>query len=360
MSKVTIRDVAKLAGVGVGTVSRVINGSTAVRPATRARVKRAIERLGYRPNPSAQRLSRGRTHTIGVIAPFLIADSFIHRLRGIESVLRDSEYDLVLFNVNWHQSRDRTFYHLPGPERLDGLIIISIAPTEGEVAQIQSTGLPVVLVDSVHPKLHYVGIDDVAGGELATQHLLFYNHRRIAFVSDFIEPTGGDNSHNASNQDRLAGYQIALAEAGIPATPAYVCQGGRGAQSARRLTQELLSLPEPPTAIFAATDLKAIAVISTAEEMGVSVPDELSVIGYDDVEMAEYVNLTTIRQPLFESGVWGARLLLQLIDSPTPELQQTLLPIELVIRKTTARVPLAAAAESQQPTAPTLYRSHSG
>ena len=335
MAKTTIRDVAKQAGVGVGTVSRVINARSAVSPNTRQRVLDAIEELDYRPNPSAQRLSRGRSHTIGVIAPFFIADSYIHRLQGIESVLNKTDYDMVLFNVENQVQRTRIFESLPGTERIDGLILISLMPTEIEADRLLSTGIPVVLVDAVHPRLSYVAIDDVAGAELAVQHLLYLGHRRIGFVSDYI---GDPNSFNSSNRDRLSGYQIALSDSGLGIEPAYLGHGERGAQSAKALARQLLSLKHPPTAIFAANDLKAIAVISAAEEMGLNVPEDVSVIGYDDVEIAEYVNLTTIRQPLFNSGKSGIELLLHLIDNPQTKSRQTLLPIELVIRQTTARV----------------------
>lgn len=335
MAKATIRDVARQAGVGVGTVSRVINASSAVSPKTRQRVLVAIEELDYRPNPSAQRLSRGRTHTIGVIAPFFIADSYIHRLRGIEAILKDTEYDLVLFNVENQMQRHRIFQNLPGSERIDGLILISLTPTEAEAQQLLHSGVPVVLIDALHPKLNYVAVDDVAGGELAAQHLLYLGHTKIGFISDFIDDP---DAFNSSNRDRLAGYQIALADAGMMIELPYLAHGERGAQSAKALTRQLLSLSCPPTAIFAANDLKAIAVIASAEEMGFNVPDELSVIGYDDIEIAEYLNLTTIRQPLFDTGMEGVKLLLHLIDTVEKNSRQVLLPIELVIRQTTAPV----------------------
>jgi DNA-binding LacI/PurR family transcriptional regulator len=333
--KATIRDVAKQAGVGVGTVSRVINASKSVSPTTRQRVLDAIEALDYRPNPSAQRLSRGRSHTIGVIAPFFIADSYIHRLRGIESILETTDYDLVLFNVENQMQRARIFENLPGSERIDGLILISLMPTEDEAKRLSSIGIPVVLIDALHPRLSYVAIDDIAGAELAVQHLLYLGHRRIGFISDYISDP---NAFNSSNRDRLSGYQIALSDAGLSLDAAYLGHGERGAQSAKALTRQLLSLALPPTAIFAANDLKAIAVIAAAKEMGLNVPGDLSVMGYDDVEIAEYVNLTTIRQPLFDSGVRGIELLLHLIGNPGAERQQMLLPIELTIRQTTAQV----------------------
>lgn len=335
VAKATIRDVAKQAGVGVGTVSRVINASSAVSPETRQRVLVAIEELDYRPNPSAQRLSRGRTHTIGVIAPFFIADSYIHRLRGIQSLLENTEYDLVLFNVENQTQRRRIFQNLPGSERIDGLILISLTPTEQEAHKLLNIGVPVVLIDAFHPHFNYVTVDDVAGGELAAQHLLYLGHTKIAFVSDFIDDP---DAFNSSNRDRLAGYQIALTDAGMAIDVPYLAHGQLGAQSAKALTRQLLSLQDPPTAIFAANDLKAIAVISAAEEMGFHVPDELSVIGYDDIEIADYLNLTTIRQPLFDTGLEGVKLLLNLIDDVEKTTYQTLLPIELVIRQTTAPV----------------------
>jgi len=331
VASVTIRDVAERAGVGVGTVSRVLNDHPSVRESTRQRVLQAIEELHYTPNPLARRLSLGKTLTIAVIVPFFTRPSFVERLRGIEYVLADSEYDLILFNVETTARRDEYFHTVPRRERIDGLLIISLSPRDAEVAHFLQAGVPTVLVDARHPQLNRVVIDDVNGGYMATQHLISLGHRRIGYVSDQLE-----NPFNfVSSRDRYEGYRQALAEAGIRFRPDYHRQGPHGREKARTMALELLQLPEPPTAIFAASDTQAIGVLEACRDMGLRVPEDISVIGYDDIEVAEYLALTTIRQPLFASGVEGVELLLNSIAQTSDTSQQITLPVNLVVRATT-------------------------
>jgi DNA-binding LacI/PurR family transcriptional regulator len=328
----TIRDVAKRAGVGVGTVSRVLNEHPSVRDGTRQKVLSAIDELDYTPNPIARRLSLGKTLSIAVIVPFFTRPAFIERLRGIEYALADSEYDLILFNVETTTRRDDTFRTVPRRERVDGLLILSLSPSDSDVDRFLQAGVPTVLVDTRHPRLSRVVSDDVAGGRMATQHLIVLGHRRIGFVGDQL-----DNAFNfVSSHDRYQGYHEALAEAGIPFRPEYRRQGEHGREEARQMARALLALPDPPTAIFAASDTQAFGVLEATQDAGLQVPKELSVIGYDDIEIAEYLHLSTIRQPLFASGVEGVELLLESIANPPPAPHRVLLPVELVVRGTTA------------------------
>ncbi len=196
-------------------------------------------------------------------------------------------------------------------------------------------GVPTVLIDAHHPRLSRVVIDDVAGGQMATQHVIDLGHRKIGFVSDQLE-----NPFNfVSSRDRYQGYRRALAEADVPFRPEYHQQGEHGRQEAREMARALLSLPDPPTAIFAASDTQAIGVLEAARDAGLKVPEDLSVIGYDDIEIAEYLHLTTIRQPLFALGVEGVELLLDSIATPPSTPRRVLLPIELAVRHTTAPPP---------------------
>jgi DNA-binding LacI/PurR family transcriptional regulator len=329
---VTIRDVAEHAGVGVGTVSRVLNENPSVSDATRQKVLAAIETLDYTPNPIARRLSLRKSLAIAVVVPFFTRPVFTERLRGVEYVLADSEYDLILFNVETTTKRDAYFQDVPRRERFDGLLVVSLSPRNGEVEHFLEAGVPTVLVDARHPGLSRVVIDDVAGGRLATQHLIELGHRRIGFVGDQLE-----NPFNfVSSRDRYEGYRQALAEAGIPFRAEYHAQGEHGREQARRMASDLLALREPPTAIFAASDTQAFGVLEATQDAGLKVPEDLSVIGYDDIEIAEYLHLTTIRQPLFASGVEGVELLFETIANPPPAPRRILLPVELVVRGTTA------------------------
>lgn len=325
----TIAEVARHAGVGVATVSRVLNGSPAVRDETRQRVLDAIADLGYAPNPAARALSTGRTLSIGVVAPFFTRPSVMERLRGVSHVLGGAGYRLVLFDVERPGQDSELFRTLPGS--LDGLLSISLCPLDTDLARFEAAGMPVVLVDHPDQRLPGVYTDDVAGGRLATEHLLALGHRRIAFL--------GDLEHNyhgfTSSAMRRTGYEQALAAAGFALDPELVRRAAHGREPAAALTRDLLAMKRPPTAIFAASDTQAIGVLEAAEALGADVPGDLSVVGYDDIELARYAGLTTVAQPLKESGVRGAELLLAALDGAATGGSQ--LPVELVIRWTTAR-----------------------
>lgn len=332
MASATIRDVARLANVGIATVSRVLNGSPAVSEATRQKVLAAIEDLDYTPNPIARRLSLGRTLTIAVVVPFFTRPSFVERLRGVEQTLANSEYDLVLYNVESITQRDIYFKTLPRRERVDGLLIISLSPDDDQVKRFLDSEVPTVLVDAYHPLLSRAIIDDVSGGYLATQRLIELGHRKIAYLSDYLE-----NPFNfVSSRYRYEGYRRALKEAQIPFRPEYHQQGEHGRLEAYHMAKQLLTLPDRPTAIFAASDTQAIGVLEAAQELGLNIPQDLSIIGYDDIEVAEYLNLTTIRQPLFDSGMAGVNILLNALETPQEEPQEVCLPISIVERQTTA------------------------
>ena len=333
MAGVTIRDVAKKAGVGVGTVSRVLNENPSVSKATREKVQTAIAELKYEPSPIARRLSLGKTMTIGVITPFFTRSSYVERLRGVESVLSQSEYDFIIYNVETVDRRDQYFQQIPRRERIDGLMIMSLSPTDEDVARFISAGIPTVLVDASHPQMSQVVIDDVEGGYKASTHLITLGHRRIGYISDFMRSTP---FHFTPVQDRYRGYRKALADANIPFIPEYYKQAELSEQEAQRMTAEVLSLPKPPTALFVYSDTQALGALRAAQEMGVDVPEQLSIIGYDDIQLAEYLNLTTVRQNLFLSGVKGAELILTAVSGHSTTPQRIVLPTELVQRRTTA------------------------
>ena len=305
-----IRDVAARAGVGVGTVSRVLNDAPGVADATRQRVRAVMDELGYRPSSTARNLSLGRTQTLGVVAPFFTSPSVVERLRGIDDVIGDSAYDLTLFNIETLEQRHAALRRFARRTRIDGVIVISLPLTTAEVRAMARDGLPAVLVDAASSQLPHVAIDDVAGGAIATRHLLDAGHGRIAFVGDVKEIGFGF----ASSERRLEGFQAALHDAGVALAPAYVKRGPFGRASASRLARQLLALRRRPTAIFAASDVQAFGVLDAAARAGLAVPEDLSVIGFDDIELASAIGLTTVRQPLRESGQAGARLLLSALD----------------------------------------------
>jgi len=328
----TIRDVARHAGVSAATVSRVLNDSPLVLEPTRERVQASVAELGYRLNATARNLSIGRAMAIGVVVPFFTAPSVIERLRGVVERLgrgERREYDLMLFDVE--APEQRPFEQLVGGDRVAGLLIISLSISDAEVAALARDELPAVLVDATHPGLPRVVIDNVRGGELAAEHLLARGHRRIGFVGDHP-----DNPYGfTSSEDRRLGFQAALGRAGVSYDHALERVGSHGREPAGELAQTLLLLPEPPTAIFAASDLQAIGVLKAAERLGVRVPEQLAVIGFDDVDLAEIVGLTTIHQPLREGGALAADLLLAAIEDGPGAPVETSQALSVIERRTT-------------------------
>jgi DNA-binding LacI/PurR family transcriptional regulator len=331
----TIRDVARKAKVGVGTVSRVLNESPSVREETRQRVLAVIEELDYTPNPIARQLSTGQTLTIGVILPYLTMPSYIERLRGVQNRLANSKYDLVLFAIENPAQRDAYFENLSLNSKVDGVLLISLPPNDDQADHLSKTNIPTVLIDAYHPDLCCVYPDDVEGGRIATRHLIELGHRKIAYLSDHLR-----TPFHPSMRLRYQGYRETLKAANIPFDPKYQIEGDRGRIQARVMARKLLSLDDPPTAIFAACDTQAIGVIDAATEMGIRVPEDLSVIGYDDIRDAAYVELTTIDQHLVKSGVDGATMLFELLKEPQKSRPwQEILSVDLVVRGSTQPPP---------------------
>lgn len=343
---VTIADVAARAGVGAGTVSRVLNDSPRVSASTRARVVAAIEALDYRPNPLAQGLSRGRCQTLGVVVPFFTHASAIERLRGVVAALDGSRYDLVLFNVETPVHRDEHFATLTRRDRADGLLIMSLPPAPGSVERLAGAGVPVVLLDAQGPGVPAVLTDDVEGGRLATRHLIELGHERIAFIGDEHDNPLGF----IAGRRREQGYRDTMAQAGLPIPEGYVAHGPHVRSVARDLAERLLARPDRPTAVFASSDTQALGALEAARAAGFDVPGDVSVVGFDDVEVSSYAGLTTVRQPLYESGRLGARILLDALEGEDlPEVREHRLELELVERSTTAPPPARAQAAPKIP-----------
>jgi DNA-binding LacI/PurR family transcriptional regulator len=333
---VTIRDVAREAGVSVATASRALNGKAVVNPRTRDRILSVMAELGFTPSPAARRLSLGRTLTVGVVVSFLTRPQAAERLRGVDAVLTDSEFDLVIYNVETVQKRDHYLSTLGHSQRADGLLVMSLPPSEAVGAALAHGPVPVVFIDVHTPSVdaipRVVG-DDIAGGRLAARHLLELGHRSVAFIGDSTQDPFGFTS----SRDREIGLRSELAEAGVAIPPEWVGHGAHGRYEARDRARAMLAADRAPGAIFAASDTQAFGVIAAARELGIQIPEDLSVIGYDDIEAADYVGLTTVRQQLFESGRRGAEILLSQIRDRADDPPIARLSPDLVIRATTAR-----------------------
>lgn len=328
----TIADVAQRAGVGVGTVSRVLNESPLVSDCTRARVLAVIDEMDYRPSLLARALSTGTADILVAVVQRMTTASALQRLRGILDVASAAGFDVVLHNVNDVVDYGDRVRDLLRPDRCAGGILVSIAPSHDNIQMLATNSVPVVIVDGLVPELSSLYIDDERGGRLATEHLIELGHERIAFVGDWEDFIGF-----RPTSKRLAGYRKALANAGFDVPDGFVKSGPHEHLVTLAAINEVLDLDQPPTAVVASADSHAMVIAEGARARGVRVPEDLSVIGFDDLEIAEHLGLSTIRQPLYESGSRGARLLLDLLDADARMAQHVELPVELVPRSSTSR-----------------------
>ena len=330
LKKPTIYDVAKRAGVSITTVSRILNTPDKVNNETREKVLTAIDALSFVPKAEARARAMQHTGRIGVISPFFTAPSFMQRLRGIAETLSPENYELVVYTVNSADHLQGYLSSLPLKRNLDGLIVLSLPVDDTQVRRLIDHGLPTVLIEYPHPKLNCVEIDDVEGGYMATTYLLEKGHRRIAFLGDTDLPEY--SIHPVSL--RLSGFRQALKETRIKIPETFVRLAPYSQEQTRQVAKELLNLLNPPTAIFAATDFQALGVLKAARKLEIKVPEQLAVIGFDDLDIAEYADLTTISQNLDESGRLAVELLLAQIESPSRPPRHVKLPLSLIERQT--------------------------
>jgi DNA-binding LacI/PurR family transcriptional regulator len=326
----TVYDVAKKASVSVATVSRVLNSPEKVNAATRGRVLAAIDALGFVPKADAAARARKGSGRIGVLAPFFVYPSFVQRLRGVAATLANSIYELAIYYVDSSKRRDGYLASLAITRRLDGLIVMALPFDDDAAQRLVSSGIETVLIEFAHPFFSSIEIDDEAGGRLAAEYLVSKGHRRCAFIGDNVLP---DYSIRTSDR-RLNGYRNALLSTGIPLPDAYISLAPHGLEQARQQAHLLLALPEPPSAIFVASDNQAIGVLRAARELSISVPQQLAVIGFDDLEISDHLGLTTVRQPLEESGRVAVELMLARLADRSRHVQHVKLPLSIMPRET--------------------------
>lgn len=330
----TIYDVAVRAGVSIATVSRVLNGSDRVSDKARARILAAVDQLGYVPKVEARTRARKQIGRVGVLTPHFTADSFVDRLRGVAAALVGQPYELVVYDVTTQTQRDRYLSSLALTHQVDGLVVIGLPFDESMAERLLTRDLPVVqIMTRAQPfsrRFSRLLVDDGAAGRIAAEHLLASGHRRLGFVGASIPPRFAADFGTTN----LDGFRQTLALAGVPLPDAYVSLAPFGLEQARAQAHQLLDLPEPPTAIYTGSDTQAIGVLSAARQRGLAVPADLAVVGFDDIEIAEFIGLTTVGQPLKESGRLAVELLLQHLADPTTEQQQIDVPLTLRERLT--------------------------
>src|SRR5574340_288068 len=316
--KTTIQDVARIAGVGVGTVSRVINNSPDVKPATRKKVLSAIAQLNYRPNPIARSMISKQTGAVGVIVPFFTRPFHTELLRAVQGGLTCSDKELVLYNVETVAQRDYYLSKLPMLHRVDGLLLLSLPLEDAYALDIKQVGIPIVLIDTYSPIFTSLIVDNIDGAYQAVKYLIGLGHQRIGFINGVIE---GNIKFNQAN-DRLIGLHRAFGEAGLFFDPELLLTSEWNRSGGEQAALQLLSLKQRPTAIFAASDMQAIGVLEAAKELHLKVPDDLSVMGFDGIEIAELLELSTIQQPMQQLGELGVAILIETMNKPQqqPEL----------------------------------------
>jgi LacI family transcriptional regulator len=336
---VTIYEVAEKAGVGIGTVSRVLNDSPQITPATRAKVLKVIRQLNFQPHAMAQSLARRKSRTVGVIVPFFTGYFYVELLRGIQQSLSENDFDLILYGVDDLQKKDACCKRVLQQRRVDGVLLLSMPLTEPFVKEFKRRKLPLVLVDAFHPKLDSITVNNEAGAYQAVRHLIHAGYRKIAIVNGHWE--------SKPAQERLAGYKRALAEAGLAIPAEYILSSdaldesaamndGFSKETGYRAVQQMLALNgSHPEAIFAASDIQALGAITAARERGLRIPEDLAVIGFDDIELAQLIGLSTMRQPIREMGKLAVDCLLAKIngEKETAKVHHRF-DTELIVRET--------------------------
>jgi DNA-binding LacI/PurR family transcriptional regulator len=328
---VTIYDVARVAGVGVGTVSRVLNNQQAVKDSTRKKVLEAITELNYNPNPVARSMNARRTGIIGVIIPFLTRPFSVEILQSLVKAAMRVDYELMIYNIEEDHQRASFLHNLPLRRRVDGMIFVSLPIDEKFVPGLLKSELPLVLVDAYSAAFTSIVVNNVEGAWQAVKSLLNKGHHRIGFINGITE---GSFKFNQAN-DRLIGVHQALTEAGIEFNPELMLTSEWTREGGRNAANLLLSLPDPPTAIFAASDLQAVGVLEVARKHGIPVPDKLSIIGFDGIELSEILELSTVRQPMQQMGELAVDKLLELMESETRAPELIRLNTHLIERQTT-------------------------
>ena len=330
-----IVEIAKRAGVSPATVSRALRGMHHVNERTRKKIIEAAQALDYpiRPDllpPSAT----ARTNTIGVIAPFISRWYFSQALAGVEQALREAGMDLLLYNFAQVDARQRVFQQKKLIGKVDGLIVISLPPTEKEFDQILGLGIPVSLLGVSNDRCSTVSIDDVRGAELATQHLIDMGHRDIAIMV-------GQNAFNFNFEvadQRRFGFLSVLRANGVEFNPNFEISADFDSHTAELAMTEFLSRKKLPTAIFCESDEMAFGAIKAIRKKGLRIPEDISIVGYDDHEFASTIGLTTISQPVQFLGQLAASQIMAKIEKPESNTTQMKVPTSLVIRESVQKL----------------------
>ena len=327
----TIYDVADLAEVSISTVSRFLNTPEKLNAETAKKVQHAMDQLAYIPHGNTGAKAKRRVGRIGVLTPFSPAPSFVQRLQGMTAVFRQAHCEMVIYTVDSPDQLREYLHSIPFSKRLDGLIIMSMRISDSDAQRLLKAGLEVVLIEQHHPEFTGIEADNIHGGALAAQHFLEKGYTACGFVGErILLPYSLQPS-----ELRWQGYQNALAKAGHPVDDSYVKLGEGTVVDGHRMGLELLSTSNRPRAIFAMSDLQAFGVVRAARQLGLSLPRDVAVLGFDDIEAADYMDLSTVSQSLNESGRLAAELLVGRLLEPRRPVESVQIKVSIVQRSTT-------------------------
>lgn len=324
--KVTLADVARIAGVGMGTASRALSGSTKISATTRARVLDVAEQLQYVISPDAASLRSGRTGRVALVVPHLSRWFFGAVTEGLDAVLREANLDVLLYHVGDQADRRNFFEQLPARKKVDAVVVVAFGVEEAERRRLELMGVQVVAAGGQSVGYPAVRIDDYAAGRQVMDHLLFLGHRRIGMLE------ARDPDQPRLVLPRSQAYVDALADRGVALDPSLIVANDWGGEQGAESMGQLLSLADPPTAVYAHSDEVALGAMRTIRRAGLRVPEDISVVGIDDHPLAALSDLTTVRQPAREQGVRTAQMLISLLHGETDVEQAVVLPTELVVR----------------------------
>ena len=327
----TIYEVAQKAGVSITTVSRFLNDPDKVAPKTRVRIEEAMKELEFVPKADAVARARQGAKRIGILTPFLTAQSFVERLDGIHEVLKPLGYEQVTYVVDSVRQLHGYLSMLPVSGRIDGLIVMALPLTDSDVESFASHNIPVVGIEVEHPKISSITIDDRRGGGLAASYLAGRGYRQMGFLGE-----GGEPHYSLHATDRrLEGFRDKLQVLGLPMDEEHVCFHPYGMDETIAAAKALLAGKYRPDALFCASDFQAVGVIKAAKALGIAIPEELGVLGFDDTLIADYMEISTIRQSLRRSGEKAAGMIIDRIRDPGCGQLQIGLNLNIVERHTT-------------------------
>ncbi|MDF9276217.1 LacI family DNA-binding transcriptional regulator [Arthrobacter sp. EH-1B-1] len=329
--KVNLVDIAGRAGVSLSTASRALNNAYGVSAATRTRVLAVAEELSYVVSPEASRLAGGSTGRVAVVVPHISRWFFGEMLAGLEEVLRSADLDLLLYNIDTLDHRRHFFERLPARRKVDAVVVLAFPVDEQERKRLELMGVAIVAAGGQSASYPFVCIDDHIAGRQAMDHLLFLGHRRIAMIAAETPLAPGWPKTN----QRSAGYYSALEEAGIAPDESLVRTVDWGGEEGAKAMGGLLSLKDPPTAVYAHSDEVALGAIRTIRRAGLRIPEDISVIGIDDHPAGALADLTTVHQSVREQGAIAGRTVLAALKHEEFD-PAIIVPTELIIRSTTA------------------------